>query len=501
MANNTPDKLTRDMKYDVIIIGSGLGGLECAYILSKAGRSVLVLEQSAHAGGCMQSYKRHGLAFDTGFHYVGGLAEGQSLHGIFSHLGLMRLPWQRLDQHFDRITIEGQEFVFAEGYEEFADTLASYFPTERKALHEYATLLRQAMEQAITPFAFAKESNYEFLAGTGAWQYLNTTFRDPMLINVLSGTSLKMELRKESLPLFTFVHGNSSFIESSWRLKGDSSMIVDTLLNGIHAQGGKIICQAEVEELVEKDGCLVQARCTNGEVYEGDLFISDIHPAQTCALVKHSTTMKNTYRKRIDGLENTFGMFTVSIRLKPGMQKYFNWNRYIYRRPDVWDFYRKGGKVAGLLASCRVPEDGGEYADRIDLLTPMLWDTCKRWNGTRVGHRDQDYEALKARLADECLELAECSIPGLRNAVEEMVTSTPLTYSAYTHTPQGSAYGIRKDFNNPLTTILSVRTPIPNLLLTGQNLMLHGVHGVTMTALQTCAAILGQEHIIKITKT
>ena len=76
-----------------------------------------------------------------------------------------------------------------------------------------------------------------------------------------------------------------------------------------------------------------------------------------------------------------------------------------------------------------------------------------------------------------------------------------MTYSAYTHTPQGSAYGIRKDFNNPLTTILSVRTPIPNLLLTGQNLMLHGVHGVTMTALQTCAAILGQEHIIKITKT
>ena len=63
------------MKYDAVIIGSGLGGLECAHILSKAGMSVLLLERGAQAGGCLQSYRRHGLAFDTGFHYVGGLDE------------------------------------------------------------------------------------------------------------------------------------------------------------------------------------------------------------------------------------------------------------------------------------------------------------------------------------------------------------------------------------------------------------------------------------------
>ncbi|MGM9727218.1 MAG: phytoene desaturase family protein, partial [Prevotella sp.] len=84
-------------KYDVIIIGSGLGGLECAYILARRGMSVLVLEQAARPGGCMQSYQRGGLDFDTGFHYVGGLAEGQSMYDIFKYMGLMELPWQRLD--------------------------------------------------------------------------------------------------------------------------------------------------------------------------------------------------------------------------------------------------------------------------------------------------------------------------------------------------------------------------------------------------------------------
>ena len=56
------------MRYDVIIIGSGLGGLECGYILSRAGKRVLVLEKGTQPGGCLQSYRRHGLAFDTGFH-------------------------------------------------------------------------------------------------------------------------------------------------------------------------------------------------------------------------------------------------------------------------------------------------------------------------------------------------------------------------------------------------------------------------------------------------
>ena len=84
--------------------------------------------------------------------------------------------------------------------------------------------------------------------------------------------------------------------------------------------------------------------------------------------------------------------------------------------------------------------------------------------------------------------------------MEHIYTSSPLTYRDYTGTPQGSAYGVRKDCGNALGTLLSVRTPIDNLLLTGQSLMLHGVHGVTMTALFTCAALLGRERIWKIIK-
>lgn len=490
------------MKYDAVIIGSGLGGLECAHILSKAGMSVLLLERGTQAGGCLQSYRRHGLAFDTGFHYVGGLDEGQSLHSAFRHLGLLRLPWQRLDNHFDRVTIGNQTFSFAQGYDAFVETLTAAFPAERDALNKYADMLKQCGEQqfdALNPQTGESSVLSRFFE-TSAYQYLTETFHDPLLINVLCGTSLKMELRKESLPLFTFAHGNGSFIESSWRLKGDGSLIVNSLADGIRMHGGEIICNAEVRELVEKDGKLVHAVCSNGEIYEGTIFISNIHPAVTCNLVKQSSRMKKVYRSRITHLENTFGMFTVSLRIKPQTLRYFNWNQYIYKEPDVWAFHLKNNPVSGVLVSCRIPEDGSKYVQQVDLLTPMNWSECEQWSHTEVGRRGEDYKAMKKRVADECITLAERFIPGLRDRITGCYTSTPLTYRNYTLTPEGSAYGLRKDFRNPMITLLSPRTPIPNLLLTGQNLMLHGLHGVTMTALFTCAEVLGKEPIWNIVK-
>ena len=473
------------MRYDVVIIGSGFGGLVCAHLLAKAGKRVLVLERQLQAGGCIQSYQRRGQAFDTGLHYVGGLGEGQKLNRIFSHLGLMRLPWHRLDpEGFDRITIGGETFAFAEGYDQFVDQLAARFPKEREALRQYIQTLQRA--EAV---AFGSNDAYQ-LFGTSAYDYLTRTFSDPLLINVLSGSALKMELRQASLPLFTFAHGNSSFIQSSWRLQGDGNLIVKSLTDDIRSFGGEVVCQAEVDELIEKDGRIVAAHSTNGETYEGDVFISDIYPSLTFAMVKESAVLRNLFRRRMSNMENTFGMFTASLMLKPGTLPYFNHNKFVYRQSNVWTFYEKPGSVGGVMISCRVPEEG-MYATQIDLLTPMPWHVCEPWADTQMGRRGADYLALKARYADECISLAETVIPGLREMVSQTFTSTPLTYRDYTLTPNGSAYGVRRDCRNLVITMLSPRTPIPNL-------MLHGLEGVSMTALLTCQEILGTEYIKKI---
>jgi phytoene dehydrogenase-like protein len=243
-------------------------------------------------------------------------------------------------------------------------------------------------------------------------------------------------------------------------------------------------------------------------MYEGDVFISDVHPQLTFKWLADSHLLKNTFRRRIAAMENSFGMFTVSLVLKKGVLPYFNHNKYVYNEADdVWSMAclaegRLQGKndqrstPNGLMISCRVPETGSD-ARQIDLMTPMSWTLCESWANTSVGRRGESYEMLKSHLADECIRLAERVIPGLHGMVEKYYTSTPLTYRDYTLTPCGSAYGIRKDYRNLLMTTLSPRTPVPNLLLTGQNLILHGVEGVTRTALMTCGELLGKDLILK----
>lgn len=104
-------------KYDIIIIGSGLGGLECGAILSKEGFNVCVVEKNTQFGGCFQTYRRKGHLFDTGIHYVGSLDEGQVMNQYFRYFGIMdKLKLKRLDDEaFDTIYYKGKTYDYAMG--------------------------------------------------------------------------------------------------------------------------------------------------------------------------------------------------------------------------------------------------------------------------------------------------------------------------------------------------------------------------------------------------
>ena len=481
------------MRYDVVIIGAGLGGLECGVLLSRRGKRVCVLEKEHLVGGCLQAYRRGKHDFDTGFHYVGGLDEGQKLHSLFSDLGLCDLPWHRMNRDcFDRIVIDGEAYDYPMGFDNFEQRMTSYFPHEAQGIRQYVTLLREIAEH------IGDTAHSLPLFSISAKQWLEERIADRKLIKVLCGASLKMELSPR-LPLYTFAQINSSFIQSAYRLKGSGQQVADRLAELIRHNGGEVRVKAKVENLEENDTHITAAILDNGERIEADIFIADIHPAAAMTLLQDSKLVKRIQRNRFARLDNTYGMLTVSLILKGDGIPYNDRNTYVYDGID--DFWNPEQMAQGNAVLITERYEGTDRCHQIDILTPVIWQEVEQWQDTHVMHRGHDYELWKQRRAQKAISLAqnvlfETKKQGTKNKeqrseasvndlIDKIYVSSPLTYRDYTATAQGSAYGIRKDCENIMFTLLSPRTAAPNLLLTGQNLNLHGILGTSMTAQMT----------------
>ena len=92
-------------------------------------------KKALNTGGCLQSFVRDGVTFDTGVHYVGSLDEGQSLYKYFKYFNLIgKLNLKRMDNEaYDviRFNSENESYNFAMGPENFAKTLSERFPKEK----------------------------------------------------------------------------------------------------------------------------------------------------------------------------------------------------------------------------------------------------------------------------------------------------------------------------------------------------------------------------------
>ena len=127
----------------------------------------------------------------------------------------------------------------------------------------------------------------------------------------------------------------------------------------------------------------------------------------------------------------------------------------------------------------------------------MNFDEVKKWTELPLNQRGKEYESWKSEMAERLIETASLQFPELKENVTDWIAATPLTYSDYIGTPEGGIYGTVRDFNNPMASYVSPRTKIPNLYFTGQNIHLHGMLGVSISALLTCGEIVGLHNIIR----
>lgn len=490
-------------KFDVVIIGGGLGGLSCGAILSKEGLSVCILEQQKHIGGCLQSFKRKGYSLDTGMHYVGSLSEGDTMYQYFKYFGILdKIRYQKLDTDgFDVINLgKGKEYSHAIGYDRFIDTLSQSFPEEREAISEYVSIL-QRIGKNIKPDILKKghiSSGGEEYMGISAYQTIDKLFKSDLLKNVIAGNIPLYGYDKNKSSLYEHGMIHNSNIEGAYRFVGNTQHVADAFCDVIKANGGQVICDSEVTGIDVEGGKINSVEINNETIIETKNVISAIHPVLTMSLLRNNTVIKKAFMTRVNSLENSFGLFTTYLLLKPNTFKYINRNYYLYNSPDVWNKFAdyKSCNIPVILFSCQNNGDS-EYASVITLMTPMDFSSLSKWEGSKVGQRPAEYIEFKERYTNAMIEFVSKYFHGLKSCIQYIYSTTPLSYKDYNSMPQGSAYGIIKDFNNPMITHLSQRTKINNLYLTGQNLNVHGCLGTTVSAAVTCSEIIGKEYLAK----
>lgn len=493
-------------RYDVVITGSGLAGLVAGVILSMEGKSVCILEKNNQFGGNLQTFSRDKTVFDTGVHYLGSLEKGENLHQIFSYLGIMdKLRIARMDTSgYDVISFDDdpEEYPHANSYQGFADALSVYFPSEKKAIEAYCELLKDTCSSFPLYDLEPKAGVYSEIFGLNAKAEIEKLTDNETLRAVLAGSNF-LYAGKESSPLYIHALSVNSYLKSAWRCINGGSQITKQLIKSLKEHGGETYKYQEVAVVNFEQDRVASVVTKQGKTVSGDLFVFNIDLKQLIGILPERTFRKS-FVDRVNSLKPVISAFSVYVVLKPGSFPYRNKNYYHFKsKADVWSAqeYSDENWPKSYMVSFNATSEDDEFAEALTILTYMKFDEVSAWADTKntvaeKENRGSSYEEFKSEKAEIVLDEVGKKFPGLRDCIQSVHTSTPLSYRDYIGNDSGTMYGYEKDSADPMRSTVAYKTKVENLLLTGQSASVHGILGVTLGALNMCADLLGREYLL-----
>jgi len=494
-------------EFDILVIGSGLGGLVSALVLAKEGLKVCVLEKNNQYGGNLQTFSRDKMIFDTGVHYLGGLSEGQNLHQYFSYLGIMDdLQLEQMEEDgYDRITFgdDKTEYPHAQGYGNFVDQLARHFPEERENLQNYCEEIQRICSRFPRYNLVGKDPYPEEILHLNTKRFIESITQNRTLQSVLLGSNFLYAGDSENVPFYVHALTVNSYIQSAYKCIRGGSQISKLLIRKLREHGAEVHKHSEVSEFIfNENQVLAGVKTSAGKEYHAKNFISNIEIRSAIRLIGENR-LKKSFLNRIGSWEPVSSCFSVYLVLKPQTIPEFNYNIYHFSNEElVWNAYRyqKNDWPETYMLSTTRSRHHPDFAESMTVISYMDFEEVETWKNTfntvvEEKERGEAYGRFKLEKAEKMIDAVEKKIPGLRKSIKRIYTSSPLSYRDYIGSFNGNMYGYMKSSENPLKTMVSPKTKIDNLFLTGQSVNMHGILGCTIGAFNTCAEILGREVI------
>ena len=477
-----------------VIIGGGIGGLVTGALLAKEGYRVTVLEKNAIIGGGLQTFKRHGVSFPTGMHIFGGFQKGGNLRKIFEYLGVMDeislRPTEKEASDLVTMMGEGATYCLPQGKERFIAYLADKFPTEKEHIKDYINRLFKLSEEE--DLFYLREASADPLSHSDDFlgsvnQLRDRYITDPKLKALLEYLNPLFGGDPQTTPAYIHALLSTLHINGTFQFVGESQQLAAALAKVIENAGGQVLANEEVVKIEVENHQVTGVLTSKGQRYQAESYISDVHPDVLLRIIDPQA-FSTAFKSRIQSVPETSSSYKVFIKFKDKAFPYQNHAHFCLSDTDNWP-------QNIMFVTPPVPQQD-EFAETMVIISPMDFGEVRQWEHTHLGRRGEGYEQWKQERTDQVLDFMERLYPDFRSYIKFAFAASPLTIRDYYGNKEGSNYGFQKDSNNLMLSQMSVSTKVKNLFLTGQNVNIHGLCGVALTAIETAEALVGRNAIV-----
>jgi len=506
--------------YDVIIIGSGIGGLCSAALLSKLGKKVCVLEQHYTAGGYTHAYEREGYEWDVGVHYIGEVHKPwTTLRRIFDVITDGELKWAEMDPLYDQIFIGDKVYSFFAGREAFKEELKRSFPDESEAIDTYVEMIYEVSKKVPKFFAgqampkFAGEMYNKFrhklvpdFFNKTAYEVLSQLTKNHELIGVLCGQWGDYGLPPKKISFMMHAMIAKHYINGGAYPVGGSQRIAETIIPIIRQSGGDVFTYAGVDQVLIKNNTAYGVRLVKGDEITADAVVSCAGLVPTIErLLPKSIVERHGYDKALKKVAVSSAHLCIYAGFKGSAEELGipKKNLWIYPSADHdanVDAYEEDLNAPMPLIyisfpSAKDPSWSERYPNKstVEIVTTCNADLFERWKGSTWNKRGEDYEALKQRLMDRMLNVLFEKMPQLKEHLDYVELSTPLSTQWFQWNDGGEILGLDHTVQRFEQSWIHPKTKIKNFYLTGSDVVTAGVGGALMGGVMSTAAMLGMK--------
>lgn len=511
MGSKQPKGDTVDYDYDLIVIGSGIGGLTVASIMAQLEhKRVLILDRHFKVGGLTHTFRRHKYEWDTGVHYVGNMKPGRSSRRFMDLVTGGAVEWRRMTDPYDHFIYPDRELAVPSGSKRYQAELAKQYPGSRREIRRYFRAMSLAANWGERTFAAKILPPQIGPALLAVGRKVGSSTTAAVLERYITDPSLRSMLASQwgdiGLP-----PGRSAFAQHA--------IVAKDFLDGAYypAEGGADIAAAVVA-IVEAAGgsCLTKHTVTKLDIennrvtrvwaehrgqpvsFTAPRVVSAIGAAATyqgLVPADHPLAERALLAEDVD--PPTAVILNVGLKEDPRPHGFGEGNYWMFDDIDHDKGYDQRHKVAkGEIHGCFLSFPSLRLAqpDRFtaQVITISDYASWQEWADQPWLKRDDGYQQAKQLVSQSLIDFVERFQPGFASLVDYHELATPLTVNAMMGHRMGGIYGhpaTPKRFTSGAFPVVSAS--VDNLYLAGCDVGCLGLNGAMMGGVMTAALLLG----------